>query len=162
MAASYWRTALTIFGTPGGTPLNTSPFQGTAPGNPVQAALQVVNPGVGLFPPNSNNNSGDTVMASISRGAAPANVLATNVGTRDSRPGRTLHESMSDANATGTGVGETTVFGGSQNQGPAGGNSLGAGGLNQTNAPGSGVAHILPANAYVATPAIPAAPQFQG
>ena len=147
---------MTIFGTPMGTPLNATGFQGTQPGNPVQASLQVVNPGVGMFPPNSNNNSGDTIMASVSRGSAPANVLMTNAGTRDSRPGRTVHESMSDANASGTGSAETTVFGGSQNQGPAGGNSLGAGGLNQTNAPGSGAAHILPANAYVATPAIPA------
>jgi len=69
---------------------------------------------------------------------------------------------MSDANASGTGSAETTLFGGSLNQGPAGGNSLGAGGMNQTNAPGSGSAHILPANADVKVPAIPAAPQYQG
>jgi hypothetical protein len=154
---------MTIYGTPGGTPLNqTGGFQGTQPGNPVGASLSVVNPGVGLFPPNSNNNSGDTIMASISRGTCPANVDITNAGTRDSRPGRTVHESMSDANATGTATALTTVFGGSQNQGPAGGDSFGAGGLNQTNAPGSGAQHILPANAYVATPTIPAAPQYQG
>jgi hypothetical protein len=154
---------MTIYGTPGSTPLNqTGGFQGTQPGNPVGASLSVVNPGVGLFPPNSNNNSGDTIMASISRGSCPANVDITNAGTRDSRPGRTVHESMSDANATGTSTVFTSTFGGSQNQGPAGSNSLGAGGLNQTNAPGSGSQHILPANAYVATPAIPAAPQYQG
>jgi hypothetical protein len=153
---------MTIYGTPYGTTLNNTGFQGTQPGNPAQATLQVVNPGVGMFPPNSNNNSGDTIMASISRGTCPANVLATNVGTRDSRPGRAVHESMSDANAAGTNTVLTNTFGGSQNQGPAGGNSLGAGGLNQTNAPGSGAAHILPANAYVATPTIPAAPQYQG
>lgn len=153
---------MTIFGTPGSTPANTTPFQGTQPGSPVGSTLQVVNPGVGMFPPNSNNNSGDTIAASISRGAAPANVLATNVGTRDTRPGRSLHESFADANAGGTGAGFTTTFGGSENQGPSGGNSFGAGGQNQTNAQGSGAAHILPANAYVATPAIPAAPQYQG
>jgi hypothetical protein len=73
-----------------------------------------------------------------------------------------VHESMADANSSGTGIGATTVFGGSQNQGPAGSNSLGAGGLNQTNAPGSGVGHILPANADVKVPAIAAAPQYQG
>src|SRR5208283_5588829 len=111
-----------------------------------------------LFPPGSNNASGDTIAASISRGTCPANVLVTNTGLRDSRPGRAVHESMSDANAAGTATAATTVFGGSQNQGPAGGNSLGAGGMNQTNAPGSGAQHILPANAYVATPVIPAAP----
>jgi hypothetical protein len=154
---------MTIFGTPAGTPLNqTGGFQGTQPGNPVQATLQVVNPGVGFFPPNSNNNSGDTIMASVSRGACPANVDVTNVGTRDSRPGRTVHESMASAEAVGTGSGVSTTFGGSQNQGPAGGNSLGAGGMNQTNAPGSGDTAILPANAYVATPTVAAAPQYQG
>jgi len=153
---------MTIYGSPYGTTLNSTGFQGTQPGNAVGATLSPVNPGVGLFPPNSNSNSGDTITASISRGACPANVLATNVGTRDSRPGRTIHEAMSDANQVGTSTQLTTVFGGSQNQGPAGGNSLGAGGLNQTNAPGSGAAHLLPANAYVATPAIPAAPQYQG
>ena len=153
---------MTIYGTPYSTPLNTTSFQGTQPGNPVGASLSVVNPGVGLFPPGSNNASGDTIAASISRGACPANVLATNVGTRDTRPGRAVHEAMSDANAAGTSTQLTTVFGGSQNQGPAGGNGLGAGGLNQTNAPGSGAAHLLPANAYAATPAIPALPQYQG
>ena len=153
---------MTIYGTPGSTPANMNPFQGTQPGSPVGSTIIPVIPGVGMFPPNSNNNSGDTIAASISRGACPANVLATNVGLRDSRPGRAVHESMSDANAAGTATAATTVFGGSQNQGPAGGNSLGAGGMNQTNAPGSGAQHILPANAYVATPTIPAAPQYQG
>lgn len=154
---------MTIYGTPSGTPLNnTGGFQGTQPGNAVQATLQVVNPGVGMFPPNSNNNSGDTIAASISRGSAPANVLATNVGTRDSRPGRTLHESMSAGCSDGTGASVVSTFGGSQNQDSAGAQSIGAGGLNQTNNPGSGEASILPANAYVATPAIPAAPQYQG
>jgi hypothetical protein len=153
---------MTIFGTPAGTPLNNTGFQGTQPGNPVQATLQAVQPGVGLFPPNSDNRSGDTILASVSRGACPANVDVTNVGTRDSRPGRTVHESMADAKENGTSGAFTTLFGGSLNQGPAGGNSLGAGGQNQTNAPSSGAAHILPANADVKVPVIPALPQYQG
>jgi hypothetical protein len=153
---------MTIYYTPGGTPLNNSGFQGTQPGNSVIAALQVVNPGVGLFPPNSDNRSGDTITASVSRAACPANVDITNAGTRDSRPGRTVHESMSDANATGTGTAIMTVFGGSANVGPAGGGGPGAGGFNQTNSPSSGVGHILPANADVKVPAIPAVPQYQG
>lgn len=66
---------MTIYGTPGGTPLNTSGFQGSAPGNPVQASLQTSQPGVGLFPPNSNNLSGDTVLAAASRGAVPVNAI---------------------------------------------------------------------------------------
>jgi hypothetical protein len=154
---------MTIFGTPAGTPMNQAGgFQGTQPGNPVQATLQVVNPGVGMFPPNSNNDSGDTITASISRGACPANVLSTNIGTRDSRPGRTVHESMSDSDRVGTATALTTIFGGSQNQGPAGGNGLGAGGLNQTNAPGSGSQHLLPTNAKVAAVTIPSPAQYQG
>jgi hypothetical protein len=154
---------MTIFGTPGGTVANTQPFQGTTPGNTVAGStLQVVQPGVGLFPPGADNRSGDTILASVSRAACPANVLATNVGTRDSRPGRTVHESMSDANATGTAAAVATIFGGSMNMGPAGGAGPGAGGFNQTNAPSSGAAHILPANADVKSPTIPAAPQYQG
>ena len=93
---------MTQFGTPYGTPLNSTGFQGTQPGNAVGATLSPVNPGVGMFPPNADNRSGDTITASISRAACPANVDITNAGTRDSRPGRTVHESMSDANATGT------------------------------------------------------------
>jgi hypothetical protein len=153
---------MTIYGNPGGTPLNYTGFQGTQPGNPVQATLSPVNPGVGLLPPNSDNRSGDTILASVSRGTCPANVDITNVGTRDSRPGRTVHESMSDANSTGTNSTETTVFGGSLNVGPAGGAGPGAGGFNQTNSPSSGSGHILPANADVKVPVIPALPQYQG
>jgi hypothetical protein len=153
---------MTIYGTPGGTVANTQPFQGTTPGNTVAGAtLQVVNPGVGLFPPNSDNRSGDTILASVSRAACPANVDITNAGTRDSRPGRSVHESMSDANATGTNSAETVVFGGSLNVGPAG-NGSAAGGFNQTNSPSSGVAHILPANADVKVPAIATPAQYQG
>ena len=153
---------MTIYGTPGGTPLNNTGFQGTQPGNAVGATLSPVNPGVGMFPPNADNRSGDTITASVSRAACPANVDITNAGTRDSRPGRTVHESMSDANATGTGTVITTVFGGSLNVGPAGGGGPGAGGFNQTNSPSSGVGHVLPANADVKVPAIPALPQYQG
>jgi hypothetical protein len=155
---------MTIYGTPGSTPINQAGgFQGTTPGNITAGAqLQVVNPGVGMFPPNSDNRSGDTITASVSRGACPANVDVTNVGTRDSRPGRTVHESMSDANASGTGSAIATVFGGSMNMGPAGGGGPGAGGFNQTNAPSSGVAHILPANADVKVPAIATPAQYQG
>jgi hypothetical protein len=72
---------MTIYGTPAGTPLNqTGGFQGTQPGNPVQVTLQPFIPGVGLFPPNSNNLSGDTLQAAASRAAYPANTLITNEG----------------------------------------------------------------------------------
>jgi hypothetical protein len=153
---------MTVFGTPGGTPLNYTGFQGTQPGNPVQATLSPVNPGVGLLPPNSDNRSGDTILASVSRGTCPANVDITNVGTRDSRPGRTVHESMSAACSDGAGSGFTTVFGGSLNMDASGGNSFGAGGLNQSTSPGGGEGNILPANADVKVVTIPALPQYQG
>jgi hypothetical protein len=71
---------MTIYGTPGGTPLNYTGFQGTQPGNVAQAALQPLIPGVGLFPPNSNNFSGDTVQAATSRAALPMNALVSNEG----------------------------------------------------------------------------------
>jgi hypothetical protein len=160
---------MTIYGSPGGTPLNqTGGFQGTQPGNAVQATLQVVNPGVGLFPPNSNTNSGDSIMASISRGACPANVNVTNFGATahsglgtGAAGGRPLLEALCDGDSNG--VSPTfTANGGSVNLGAAGGNSLGAGGLSQTTAPSSGEGVILPANAPASMPAIPAQPVYRG
>jgi hypothetical protein len=72
---------MTIYGTPAGTPLNqTGGFQGTQPGNAVQTTQQPFLPGVGLFPPNSNNLSGDTVQAAMSRAAYPINTYINNEG----------------------------------------------------------------------------------
>ena len=65
---------MTLYQTPGGTPLNISPFQGTTPGNPGAVPIQAPSPGVGLFPPNSNNASGDSTLAATSRAALPANL----------------------------------------------------------------------------------------
>ncbi len=135
---------MTIFGTPGGTPLNTSFFQGTAPGNPVQASLQIVNPGVGMFPPNSNNASGDSVLASAARGALPLNAQGSGYGVTmqvgagpGASGGRTVAEALSigDRNGTGAQVGVDSL-----NSDANGGNSLGAGGANQTEGPTSGQA----------------------
>jgi hypothetical protein len=75
---------MTLYGTPGGTPLNTTPFQGTAPGNAVQATIQPLIPGVGLFPPNSNNLSGDSVLAAAARAAVPVNTYINNEGVGNS------------------------------------------------------------------------------
>jgi hypothetical protein len=47
---------MTIYGTPGSTPANMNPFQGTQPGSPIGATLLPVNPGVGMFPPGSNTS----------------------------------------------------------------------------------------------------------
>ena len=66
---------MAIYGTPAGTPLNSTGFQGTQPGNAVGATLQTSQPGAGLFPPGSNNYSGDTLLAAASRGALPANAI---------------------------------------------------------------------------------------
>jgi hypothetical protein len=134
---------MTIYGTPAGTPLNqTGGFQGTQPGNPVQATLSPVNPGVGMFPPNSNNASGDSLMASASRGTLPLNAQGVGYGVTmqggsfATAGGRTFAEALSigDRNGTGgqTGVGDTL------NSDANGGNSLGAGGSNQTEGPTSG------------------------
>ena len=66
---------MTLYTTPGGTPLNTQGgFQGTAPGNPGAVPIQAPSPGVGMFPPNSNNASGDSTLAAQSRAALPANL----------------------------------------------------------------------------------------
>jgi hypothetical protein len=153
---------MTIYGTPAGTPLNqTGGFQGTQPGNPVQATLQQTIPGVGLFPPNSNNNSGDTVAAAQSRGAIPVNVLVTNFGTRDSRPGQAILEAEGKGAVNGAGASATnaTLW---ANGGASGGNSLGAGGMNQTDGPGAGELAILAISAPSTTPTIAAVPQYQG
>jgi hypothetical protein len=151
---------LTIFGTPGGTPLNqTGGFQGTQPGNPVQNTLSPINPGVGLFPPNSNNQSGDTILASVSRGGMPQNALATNFGIKDSRPGRSVLECKCGESSTGTAY---NLAGGSQHSQASGGNSLGAGGLNQTPGPGSGTSNILPENSPSNQVTVTATPVYQG
>ena len=134
---------MTIYGTPSSTPLNSTGFQGTSPGNPVQATLSPVLPGVGLFPPNSNSASGDSLLASLSRGATPMNAQGSGYGVTmqtgagpGTSGGRTFAEALSigDRNGTGgqTGVGDTL------NSDANGGQSFGAGGANQTEGPTSG------------------------
>lgn len=150
---------MTIFGTPGGTTLNTPPFQGTTPGNPVQAALQVVNPGVGLFPPNSNNASGDSVQASVSRAALPLGALITNAG-KVAAGGRPVLEAMSRSGSNGYN-GSAGGFD-SQNSDANGGNSFGAGGANQTEGPSSGEVALLEGAAPVTAPALISPVQFGG
>lgn len=139
---------MTIYGTPCGTPLNATGFQGTQPGNAVQATLSPVNPGVGLFPPNSNNASGDSVMAAASRGALPLNAEGSGYGVTSSAGvgavaggsgGRTILNALSDGDRNGTNgqVGVDTL-----NSDLNGGNSIGAGGTNQTEGPSSGISSV--------------------
>jgi hypothetical protein len=135
---------MTIYGTPSGTPLNYTGFQGTQPGNPVQATLSPVIPGVGLFPPNSNNASGDSLLASASRATLPLNAQGSGYGATSqagagpgASGGRTVAEALSigDRNGSGTQAGVDSL-----NSDLNGGNSLGAGGANQTEGPTSGEA----------------------
>lgn len=133
---------MTIYSTPGSTPANMNPFQGTQPGSPVGATLQPVNPGVGMFPPNSNNYSGDSVLAAASRGAAPLNAQMTGVGLTAQQGqgtgsgGRTILDALSDGGRNGTG-GQAGVVD-TLNSDLNGGQSLGSGGQNQTEGPTSG------------------------
>lgn len=152
---------MTIFGTPGGTPLNSTGFQGTQPGNAVGAAIVPVIPGVGMFPPNSDNRSGDSVMASASRATLPLNAETTNYGTRDSRPGQAVLEVMGKGAVNGASANTVNPYLWA-NGGASGGNSLGAGGMNQTDGPGSGETSILAGSAPSSSPTLGAPTQYQG
>jgi hypothetical protein len=132
---------MTVYGTPMGTPLNFTGFQGTQPGNPVQATLSPVNPGVGLFPPNSNNASGDSVLASASRATLPLNAQGSGYGVTSQsgagtgNGGRTVADALASGDRNGSGM---QVGVDSLNSDANGGNSFGAGGANQTEGPTSG------------------------
>lgn len=152
---------MTLYGTPGGTPLNTTPFQGTQPGNPVQATVQIP-PQVGLFVPNSNNAGGKTILACVSDGTIPINALATNIGTPDSSPGRTLAAGYADGGRNGAGASPGPAGLDTLNSDANGGNSLGAGGANQTEGPTSGQSNQLVGQASVIGITIPAATQYGG
>lgn len=161
---------MTIYGTPGGTTLNTTPFQGTQPGNAVQATLPGVTPGVGMFPPNSNNNSGDTVLAAAARAVLPLTALTTTYGQKHhsgppgvTPPGRTIMDCLVDVDQNGAG-GTYQANGGSPEAVINGGNSLGAGGANQTpgGAGGEGEASIMPTAAPANNPSIPSPVQYGG
>lgn len=153
---------MTVYGTPSGTPLNSTGFQGTQPGNPVQGTLQLFNPGVGMFPPNSNNASGDSILAAASRGAVPANTVLTNTLAGNGR-GNSLLERMSESGAVGS---DSTIGGAGgyhpMTNGAGGGSGPGAGGSNQDLGSTAGrddtLCGAMPAGVIsVATP-----PGFQG
>lgn len=118
-------------------------------------------PGVGMFPPGSNNNSGDSVMASASRAALPLNVDLTNYGVRDSRPGQAVLEVMGKGAVNGSTANSVNPYLWA-NGGASGGNSLGAGGMNQTDGPGAGETSILAGSAPSSAPTLGTPPQYQG
>ena len=157
---------MTVYGSPGGSPLNYSGFQGTQPGNPVQATLSPVIPGVGLFPPNADNRSGDSVLASASRATLPLNAQGSGYGVTaeaGSGPGatggRTIAEALSigERNGTNAQVGVESF-----NSDLDGGNSLGAGGANQTEGPSSGESSQASAQQPINTFTQPAAVPVYG
>lgn len=124
---------MTIYGSPGGTPANTSGFQGSAPGNAVGSTL----PGI---PPNMS------VMAAVSAGLLPANVLVTNYGQKHNpAAGRTLLDTISDVDAGASAA--FTQNGGSAQSESNGCAGPGAGNMNQFTGLGSGCADQLPLNA---------------
>jgi hypothetical protein len=152
---------MTIYGTPMGTPLNSTGFQGTQPGNAVGATLSPLIPGVGLFPPNSNNNSGDSVAAAVSRAAVPTNADVTNFGISGSlQGGKPVLSGFSGVGTRGTGPG-FVANGGSAQVSSSGGNGLGAGGQNQAGAQ-SGEVTTIPANGSASVLNLPATPNYRG
>jgi hypothetical protein len=150
---------MTVYGTPGGTPLNTTSFQGTQPGNAAQATLQPVNPGVGLFPPNSNNASGDSVLASQSRGTFPGNVLVSNAG-KVAALGRALLETEGRGDAAGY-AGSAGGYD-SLNASANGGSGIGSGQQNQTEGPSSGEVSFVEGSAPVTAPTLTSPNTFGG
>lgn len=129
----------------GNNTLQCSPGLNTwSPGQPI--------PGI---PPNMS------VQAAISAGLLPANALTTNYGTRDSRPGQAVLECMGKGavnGASANGVNSTLWA----NGGASGGNSLGAGGMNQTDGPGAGETSIIAGSAPATAVTVPAQPVYQG
>ncbi len=100
---------------------------------------------MGLFPPNANNASGDSVLASASRGTLPLNLqgagygVTSQSGSGTGAGGRTILQALGDGDRNGTN-GQVGVY--SFNSNANGGNSFGAGGANQTEGPSSGVSSI--------------------
>jgi len=137
---------MTIYGTPGGTPSNTSGFQGTSPGNAVGATL----PGI---PPNMS------VHAAVSAGLLPANALFSNAG-KVAAGGRTLPDAMARAGE----VGYNGSAGGfdSLNSDANGGSGPGAGQANQTEGPSSGQMSLVEGSAPATAPTITSPVQYGG
>ncbi len=156
---------MTIYGTPGGTPLNQAGgFQGTQPGNPVQATLQPFNPGVGMFPPNSNNASGDSILAAAARGAVPANVVLTNTLAGTGR-GNSILERMSESGVNGS---DSTIGGAGGGafhpmcNSANGGSGPGAGGANDDLGANSGRSDTLAGSMPASVISLATPPGFQG
>lgn len=115
---------MSIYGTPGGQPNNTSPFQGTTPGySSVGQSL----PGI---PPNMS------IMAAISAGLLPINAMISNFGKPRDTTGDSIGASLAENNTNGTAA-NLAANGGSLNVSCTG-NGNSAGGLNVDQSNGSG------------------------
>lgn len=143
---------MTLYATPGSTPNNTSPFQGTTPGNTGGQAI----PGI---PPNMS------VLAAISAGLLPINAQASNFGATSASAanpgsgGRVLAAAMSQGNEMGNGQnGLGELFNSDSN----GGSGPGAGQANQTEGPSSGQTSQVAAQYPMTLVTVPATPIFQG
>jgi hypothetical protein len=143
---------MTIYGTPGGTPLNTAPFQGTTPGNAVGNTFPGISPAVGLLPPNSDTRSQESTLAAVSRAALPINALVTNFGLPRHAVGESILASMSGNGPNG--AANIAANGGSLNVTQTG-NGLGAGGMNDSAVNGAGDAQTeLTADMPASVPSI--------
>lgn len=150
---------MTLFGTPGGTPLNTSGFQGTAPGNPVGPAIQSM-PGAAFVQGALGDVRGVTSVAALqSNGTLPHNAQITNAG-KVAAGGRTVLESQARAGE----VGYNGSAGGfdSFNSDSNGGSGPGAGQANQTEGPSSGQTSLVEAAAPGNAPTLTSPVQFGG
>lgn len=109
---------MSIYGTPGGQPNNTSPFQGTAPGN---AGVGQNLPGI---PPNMS------IMAAISAGLLPINAMINNFGISRHTTGESIGASVAGNGADG--AQNVAANGGSLNVDQTGnGNSAGGSNVSQ-------------------------------
>jgi hypothetical protein len=139
---------MTIYGTPGSTPANTSGFQGTAPGNPVGALQVGAFPGaVGMVVPNGDNRGPATLLSQQSNGSIASNTRTTGAGNV-AAGGRELIETQGRGGEVGS---QTQAFGvDTLNSDSNGGAGPGAGQANQTEGPSSGqssqVATLTPAS----------------
>jgi hypothetical protein len=130
---------MTIYGTPGGTPLNTSPFQGTAPGNAaVGVTLPPINPAPGYFAPGAPaqaTQGQESTASAVSRAALPANALVTNFGLPRHAVGESL---LASAASNGQSGAANIAANGGSLQPLQTGDGLGVGGSNVNAVNGAG------------------------
>ena len=151
---------MTIYGTPGSTPANTPPFQGTTPGNPVGALQVAALPGaVGMIPPLGDTRGPATLLSQQSIGAIAANTQVTGAGVT-AVTGRSLIEAEGRGGEVGS---QTQAYGvDTLNSDSNGGAGPGAGQANQTEGPSSGQAAIVATMTPAVSATLQSPAQFAG